>query len=745
MTSTVTHSQAVSDGQILHVAVPAPLFSSFDYLIPASLSHLNYAPGCRVKVPFGRRTSIGIVLGRSQNSSIDKARLKPINALLDDTPVLSEQVMSLLNWSASYYLHPIGEVMHSALPAHLRKGKTEAPKTLACWKCTESVTAETLEDLKRAPKQQQLLQHLFQAGGGLDETLLNEQQVNWRGAMKALHEKSLVTRSEQSCLPAEQKEILQGPDLNEEQRLTVDAISKNLNDHLIHLVHGVTGSGKTEIYIKLSEAIIATGKQVLVLVPEISLTPQLTERFQQRFKQAIAVLHSGLNDQQRFSAWYSATINHSKLIIGTRSAIFANIPNLGLIIVDEEHDGSYKQQEGFRYNARDLALVRAHKENIPVVLGSATPSLESLRNVEQERYHVHKLYQRARTSVATRIKLVDMCSQPIKEGLSAALIDNVEAHLKNNGQVLLFLNRRGYSPLLMCHDCGWTTSCKRCDAHMTFHKHKQQLHCHHCGAETGVPLQCGDCGSKELIAIGAGTERIEHFLNERFPEVDVNRIDRDTTRRKGALEEKIQRAHKGGASILVGTQMLAKGHDFPNVTLVGVLDTDQALFSADFRASEHLAQLITQVSGRAGRAEKPGEVLIQTHQPDHPLLQTLLHEGYEKFAVAALKEREQANLPPHSHMAMLRCSAIKSEAGNIFMDDARSLIDANDSENISIFGPVPAPMEKRAGRFRTQIMLQSGERKKLHQLLRRWLPQLSQLKSAKQIRWSIDVDPYDTY
>ncbi len=743
MTSAAEPPKTDPTGSILHVAVPAPLFSCFDYLIPAEIFQQDLTPGCRVRIPFGRRKAIGIIVGRSQHSEIAKNRLKPIDALLDSEPVLSREILSLLQWAASYYLHPVGEVMQSALPVLLRQGKAAEPKNIIVWRVADGTTMDDIQTLQRAPKQQQLLQRLLAQDTALDEEQLNALQLNWRGAMKALLEKKLVTRAEKPCLTVAPIDSIQGPSLNDEQQQAVDAIAKDLHRHQIHLVHGVTGSGKTEIYLRLSEAVIADDKQVLILVPEISLTPQLTERFRQRFKQPVAVLHSGLNDQQRLCGWHSASTDHAKLIIGTRSTIFTNIPKLGLIIIDEEHDGSYKQQEGFRYNARDLALVRAHKENIPVVLGSATPSLESLRNVTQDRYHIHKLYKRARSNVATRIKLIDMCSQPMKEGLSAALLDNIDQHLKKGNQVLLFLNRRGYSPLLMCHECGWTTSCKRCDAHMTFHKHKQQLHCHHCGAETASPKQCGDCSSNELLAIGAGTERIEQFLNERFPDVFVNRIDRDTTRKKGALEEKIQHAHGGEACILVGTQMLAKGHDFPNVTLVGVLDTDQALFSADFRASEHLAQLITQVSGRAGRAEKPGEVLIQTHQPNHPLLQTLLHEGYEKFAEAALEEREQAGLPPHKHLAMLRCAAIKTEAGHAFMNEARNLIQPDNT--VDIFGPVPAPMEKRAGRYRTQIMLQSAERKSLHQCLRQWLPQLAQLKSAKQVRWSIDVDPYDTY
>jgi primosomal protein N' (replication factor Y) len=340
---------------------------------------------------------------------------------------------------------------------------------------------------------------------------------------------------------------------------------------------------------------------------------------------------------------------------------------------------------------------------------------------------------------------VDLCKQKLQEGLSPILLDAIDEHLANAGQVLLFLNRRGFSPLLMCHECGWTTSCKRCDAHMTYHKSRQLLRCHHCGAEAAAPSVCGDCGSTELISIGAGTERIEQFLNARYPDTCIERIDRDSTRRKGALHEKLEQARSGNARILVGTQMLAKGHDFPNVTLVGVLDTDQGLYSGDFRAPEHLAQLITQVAGRAGRAEKPGEVLIQTHHPDHPLLQTLLHEGYDGFAHAALSEREQAGFPPYRHLALLRCEAIKPEAGTAFMESARELLNSAEGKAIEIFGPLPAPMEKRAGRYRMQLILQSSQRKALHHVLQPWIRALADLKTGTRVRWSLDVDPYDTY
>lgn len=730
---------------ILQIAVPAPLFGCFDYRAPAELDPAQLSPGCRVRVPFGRRTHLGIIIGHAEHSSVADNKLKSIQAALDEEAVFPGEMLALLNWAANYYQHPLGEVMQAALPARLRLGKALEPQTPKYWKVAEHVDASSLSELNRAPKQRLILQRLLNAPDGLDEAGFDTEAIKWRDALKALMQKNLVEEFQQPCVSAATTAPVQGPALNDEQQKIINDIEHELDQHQIHLIHGITGSGKTEVYIELSKRVLTANKQVLVLVPEISLTPQLTERFQQRLGMPVAVLHSGMNDQQRHCAWYAAAKSQARLVIGTRSAIFTPMPELGLIIVDEEHDGSYKQQEGFRYNARDLALVRAHKGNFPVVLGSATPSLESLHNANRQRFKLHTLRQRARASILPRIELVDLRRQAITEGLSATLLDKVEHHLQQNNQVLLFLNRRGFSSLLLCHACGWTTACKRCDAHMTYHKHKHLLRCHHCGAETQAPRQCETCGSDELLAIGMGTERIEQFLSERFPAVMVNRIDRDTTRRKGSLQAKLEQVHRGEAGILVGTQMLAKGHDFPDVTLVGILDTDQALFSTDFRAAEHLAQLITQVAGRAGRAEKPGEVLIQTHQPDHPLLQTLLHQGYEQFSQAALEERRQVGLPPCSHMALLRCAAIHSSQGQQFMQAAKTILDEIALQQVDAYGPLPAPMEKRAGRYRTQIILQSADRRALHQLLQQWLPQLQALKSARQIRWSIDVDPYDTY
>ncbi|MGD2054757.1 MAG: primosomal protein N', partial [Gammaproteobacteria bacterium] len=549
----------------VQVAVPAPLYSCFDYLVPENCDRRSLSPGCRVEVPFGRRTHIGVVTGNSSHSNVNANKLKTVKAVLDMEPLLPEDILKLLRWAASYYQYPLGEVLSTAMPALLRKGKPPSVKGQTIWYSTAN-SVDMVQTFKRAPRQHQLYTFLQQHNAGVSDEALNLTFENWRPAMKALVEKGLAGKSEQPCLPDPVASPEPGPKLNPEQQAVIDSVQQLGAGYRTHLVHGVTGSGKTEVYIAVAESILKSGKQVLVLVPEISLTPQLTERFRTRLGVRTAALHSALNDSQRLCAWTTAAEDKAQLVIGTRSAVFTPMPQLGLIIIDEEHDGSYKQQDGFRYNARDLALVRAQQAGIAVILGSATPSLESLYNCYNGRYLLHTLKQRARTTQTPHIKLVDLCRQKLQEGLSPLLLDAISEHLANDGQVLLFLNRRGFSPLLMCHECGWTTSCKRCDAHMTYHKSRQLLRCHHCGAESAVPDACADCGSTELISIGAGTERIEQFLKARYPDICIERIDRDTTRRKGTLHEKLEQARSGSARILVGTQMLAKGHDFPHVT-----------------------------------------------------------------------------------------------------------------------------------------------------------------------------------
>ncbi len=733
--------------RILNIAVPCPLHRTFDYRLANCDSERLIQPGMRVRVPFGRQKLIGFVIEEVQTSEVPDNKLKTITAVLDDTSLLPSDILDLLFWAARYYAHPLGDVLQTATPVYLRSNDDSQPQLTHVWRAKtvlDQTVEQTVDSLKRAPKQQQIYQLLSETKQGLDADSLNALTENWRTPLKNLIEKDLIETELKPTLLTSTA-TMPGHPLTAEQADVVNTISPTLNQHAVHVLNGITGSGKTEVYLALCEAALSEQKQILVLVPEIGLTPQLTQRFLQHLDANIVVLHSGMNDKQRYAAWHAAANNQAQLVIGTRSSIFTPLPNLGLIIIDEEHDGSYKQQDGFRYNARDLAILRAKNNNIPIILGSATASLESLNNINEQRYQAHYLKHRANKKPLPKIELINLCNQKLHEGIAETLLTKIRQHLDNQGQVLLFINRRGFAPLLMCHDCGWTTSCSRCDAHMTYHKRRNQLHCHHCGSQRPAPDKCEPCDGTNILAIGAGTERIEHFLQDHFPNTKVNRIDRDTTRNKGSLEEKLEQAHSGESGILVGTQMLAKGHDFPNLTLVAILDTDQALFSADFRASEHLAQLITQVSGRAGRAEKAGEVAIQTHHPDHPLLQILLHKGYPAFADAALQERQAAGLPPARYLVLLRCESVEIQSAQIFLEQAVECARQAEVKQVDLFGPLPAPMERRAGRYRYQLMLQASQRKELHRLINWWVPQLQQLPAARKVRWSIDVDPYDTF
>jgi len=739
----------MSNHTIARIAVPVPLYSLFDYLVPDASTQIP-VKGSRVRVQFGRKQLVGLVISTGSESSYPVSKLKPIIDIIDSKPVLPTDLIELLEWAAAYYHHPIGDVFFSALPKRLREGVVAELKSENHWALSSLGHDCKVVDLKRAPKQAALLSYLQNAPEAeFTASQLNEDWDNWRSPLQALVNKSLVDVEEkvQTAVVSHPNPLKDGPlvelKLNQQQVSAAKTVIQALNSYQAFLLQGVTGSGKTEVYLDIIEHALQQNFQILVLVPEISLTPQLTHRFTQRLNTFIASLHSGLNDTQRHGAWVQASKGIARVVIGTRSALFTPMPDLGLIILDEEHDASFKQQEGFRYHARDLALVRAKNKNIPVLLGSATPSFESLENISRGQYTLLNLTQRGVAGAKPpRVSLLDVCRRPMEDGISDKLLIKIEEHLNNNGQVLLFLNRRGYAPLLMCHECGWTTACQRCDANMTLHHHNQRLRCHHCGYEKPAPGSCPECNHESLYIPGAGTERIEVALSEKFPSVVISRIDRDTTRRKGELDKKLNQARSGEAKILIGTQMLAKGHDFPNVTLVGILNADQGLFSADFRGTEHMAQLIIQVSGRAGRGEKPGEVIIQTHHPEHPLLHTLLESGYPGFAKTALLERRQASFPPFAYMVIVRCESIQKDTGVDFLNECRQALNF---EGVDLFGPLPAPMERRAGRYRWQLILLSNERKKLHGVLKHWVPGISKLKTASKVRWSIDVDPQDMF
>ncbi len=727
----------------LRIAVPTPLRRAFDYL-PGECDVQGLAPGLRLRVPFGRTAQVGLLLATAVES--DARRPRPVTECIDQQPLLPAPILTLLQWASDYYAHPIGEVIFSALPSLLRQGEPAERRGVEHWRLTCRGAMQEPDRLTRAPRQAALLRLLTAHPEGLPASAINELQDNWRPSMRKLAEKEWVQREQRPALllPASAASD-EAPTLNTEQQAALGRLCAGLGSFGVSLLDGVTGSGKTEVYLGLIGEVLARGEQALVLVPEIGLTPQLLDRFRRRFAAPIAVLHSGLSDRERLDAWLAARDGDAAIVIGTRSAVFTPLARPGVIILDEEHDASFKQQEGFRYSARDVAVKRAQLEDVPVLLGSATPSLESLHNAGRGRYMSLALTERAGNARPPALAVLDVRKQPMNSGLSLALVNAMRRHLAADGQVLLFLNRRGYAPTLLCHDCGWVAQCRRCDAHMTLFAGQRRLRCHHCGSERPADPACPECESRALSPVGAGTERLEEALQDLFPDIGIARIDRDTTRRKGALQSLLDSVHEGATRILVGTQMLAKGHHFPEVTLVAMVDVDQGLFSADFRATERMAQLITQVAGRAGRAERPGQVLIQTHHPDHPLLQRLLREGYAAFARAALEERRQANLPPYSHLALLRAEAVDAELPLKFLRHACELAEALQGRGVQLLGPIPAPMERRAGRVRAQLLLQADRRADLHRLLGPWAQQLETDRLARKVRWSIDVDPQEMF
>lgn len=729
----------------LRLAIPTPLRRVFDYLPPRSLAGQTLQPGLRVKVPFGRQTLVGILLEVVHHTDVPQNKLKRASAILDPQPLLDKEMLTLLHWVSRYYHHPIGEVFSLALPVKLRQGQSASVQGITHWAITATGQAVDCQSLHRAPKQAAVLRYLQNNPAGQHQQQLSEAFPQASSVLQRLTAKGWVTSTTQSSLPLGQGNRQAAPPLNTYQQVAVNAVTEALHGYQPFVLEGITGSGKTEVYLNIIEAVIRQGQQALVLVPEIGLTPQLLQRFLVRLPGHIAVLHSGLNDEERLQAWLAAQSGEAQVVIGTRSAVFTPLPRAGVIIVDEEHDLSYKQQDGLRYSARDLAVMRARELTIPVVLGSATPSLESLYNVQQQRYRQLLLPERAGDAQLPRVNLVDVRSQSLQHGLSAQLLSSMRSHLNNQAQVLLFLNRRGFAPVVMCHDCGWHAVCPRCDAHLTLHQRQHRLRCHHCGTEQRLPESCPSCHSSELLQVGYGTERIEQSLAELFPDFQIIRIDRDSTRRKGEMQKLLEQIHDGHGQILIGTQMLAKGHDFPNVTLAAILNADYGLYSADFRAAERMGQLILQVAGRAGRAARAGEVLIQTHHPDHPLFSPLLAHDYPRFAQLLLAERQQTELPPYTHLTLLRAEATAQAAPIAFLEEARQLAERYQLQDVLLMGPFPAPMERRAGRFRAQFLLQSSQRQQLHQLLDAWLPQLESLKSAKQVRWSIDVDPLETF
>jgi primosomal protein N' (replication factor Y) (superfamily II helicase) len=750
---------------ILRVAIAVPLYRLFDYLAPTDVDLPGLAAGIRLEVPFGMGKKIAYLIEVSQHSEIALDKLKPIVRILDDKPLLSTKDIRLLHWASDYYHHPLGEVFSAAFPVSLRQGKAATIRpSQQCYALTELGKTATSDQLKRSAKQQAVLGY-FQSRHpiNLTETELSDWDKNWRPALKALMEKSLLTQtiSENSTisqhtaanlraiktktLDATSHDNVSNLQLNTEQQAAIATVVNTLGKFAVFLLEGITGSGKTEVYMQIIRTVLERGQQVLVLVPEINLTPQLEERFRQRFSVAMTLSHSNLTDKQRHAAWLNMQQGNSAILLGTRSALFTPLKKPGLIILDEEHDASFKQQEGFRFSARDVAIMRGKLLNIPVLLGSATPSLESLHNANQQRYQHLILSQRAGNAVEPSLHLLDIRNKKLHHGLSEGLINELRKVLSNGEQVLIFLNRRGFAPTLICHGCGWVARCRHCDANMVIHNYENLLRCHHCGREQQLIPNCPACKTGELLPLGLGTERIEDALRELFPDKALVRLDRDTTQRKGSLERYLAQINNGEADIILGTQMLAKGHHFPNVTLVALVDVDSGLFSIDYHATERLAQMITQVSGRAGRAEKPGRVILQTRHPDHVLLNTLIRDGYSQFAKTALAERKQAVLPPFSYHALLRAQAGNPNLPLDFLQVAATLAKTYKTGHMQILGPVPAPMEKRAGLYRYQLLFQSSKRSDLQKCLGQLIANIDSITHVKKIRWSLDVDPVDLF
>lgn len=719
----------------LRIALPVPLPRLFDYLPPAGEPPDASWIGRRVRVPFGRgdRAQIGVVVDLAPVAS--DAGLKRAEACLDATPVLTGELFDSLRWAAGYYHAPLGEVLAAALPVLLRAGQPLPETARHGWRRTLDGDAAAAAP-GRDGRPRRLLQALATPQ---DEDTLDGAHGDWREPMRALARRGLAERIR--CPGAPVPTPRPGPPLMPGQAAALAALREG-DGFRVTLLEGVTGSGKTEVYLQAIAEALAAGKQALVLVPEIGLTPQTLARFRDRLGVPVLASHSGLPDGERARAWTAMARGEGRVLVGTRSAVFCPLPEAGLIVVDEEHDGSYKQQDGVRYHARDLAVVRGRALGVPVLLGSATPSLESLHNALAGRYAHLRLDRRAGAAKPPSVRVLDVRKRPLQHGLSADLLDAVGRCVARGEQALVFRNRRGYAPVLLCHDCGWSAKCARCDAAMTVHTGGRRLICHHCGARARPPDACPDCASLALLPQGAGTERIEQVLAERFPDARLLRIDRETTRHRDAIGT-LLREFGDAPGILVGTQMLAKGHDLPRLTLVAVVGVDEGLFSADFRAGEKLAQLLIQVAGRAGRAALPGEVVLQTHHPGHPLLTTLLAGGYPAVAALQLAEREAAGFPPFAPLALMRAEAASEGDVQGFLQDARDAFPAPDGTWLN--GPMPAPMPRRAGKARGQLLLGATQRAPLHVALSDWLPRVRALPSARRVRWSIDVDPMDLY
>jgi primosomal protein N' (replication factor Y) len=721
-------------------ALAVPVYRVFDYALDAAVP---VWPGTRYRLPFGNRTRTGVLLAAGDDSEIDPARVRPVLERLDEEPVLDAHLLSLARWMADYYLQPPGEVVFQCLPTYLRGARPHVSTRVKCWKLATR-DPRAIEDLRqRAPRQHEICSALQTRPEGLTAMQLKQINTNWRAAARTLEARGILIQEWRDA-DAEPPPSAVLPQPSPEQEEILAALQARLDSFAVHLLDGVTGSGKTEIYLRLSRACLDAGRQAIYLVPEIGLTGQLIERVGERFGGCFALSHSGLSDVERYRAWDRFRRGEARIMLGTRSSLFAQCERLGLIVIDEEHDSSYRQEDGIRYHARDVAIKRAQMLDIPVVLGSATPSLESIHNCSRENWHRYCIDNRPTRYQAPRPALIDVGNRRLDFGCGAETLGLIERHLEDSGQVLVYLNRRGFAPVVMCHECGWQSSCRNCDARLTLHQSLQALLCHHCGYRQGVPAACPDCGNDEIRHYGIGTEQLEHGFGLRFPGVPVLRIDRDVVASRSALTDRLRQLREGSPCILIGTQMIAKGHDYPAITLAVVLDADQALFSASYRASERLAQTLFQVSGRSGRGDRKGQAVVQTRFPGHPLLQALARQSYREIAADLLAERRQLGFPPCASVVLFRADALELEAGLDKLAAIKKLLArAPGFEEIGCIGPLPALMTRRIGRYRAQLCLISPERRALRAVLSAAMPEIAELAGNARVNWTVDVDAYD--
>lgn len=729
---------------IIRVALDVPLATLFDYKVDEVV-----CIGQRVIVPFRRREMVGVVIECVDTTEVLPERIKSVLHILHDANPISLNLLQLLQFCSDYYHHPIGQTVLPALPARLRSDKPILIKPVLQYRLRDYAPAIELMP-KRKTIARSIVEKLALHPCSLAQ--LKTLSGSATAQLKWLEQEGWVEQFEAATpSPALKGDVDVGDiphtfanahKLTDEQQTVVDCVLKT-EGYGCFLLHGITGSGKTEVYVHLIDTVLRRGGQVLLLVPEINLTPQLEGYFLSRFPDALLVsLHSGLSENERLKHWQHAQTGAAQIVLGTRLSVFAELPKLALIIVDEEHDGSFKQQDGLRYSARDVAIFRASQSAIPIVLGSATPSFESYYNAQTGRYRLLRLTGRAQADARLpEVSCININQSVMKDGISEKLLREVGQRLERGEQSLLFINRRGYAPVLMCTECGWLSDCKHCAGKMVLHQKDNRLRCHHCGYQLRVPAACPGCRHAELLPVGSGTQRVESVLQERFPDARVLRVDRDSTRNKRTWEKMREQIHANEVDILVGTQMLAKGHDFPALTLVGVLNPDSALYSGDFRAAEKLFAQLMQVAGRAGRADKPGVVWIQTAFPDHPLFRCLQNHDFDGWAELQLKEREMAGFPPFVFQAVLRAEGLIESEVYAYLSHARQAA-IGLKHPVDILGVVPASLARRANHIRAQLLIQATTRRALQQFLRAWQPALLAMQTQK-LRCSLDIDPLE--